>query len=314
MTDRFMACLALTLGHEGGWSDDPHDPGGPTNRGITIATYAGFLGVTLSKANYAEVKERLRHITDAEYTAIYKRNYWDAVRADELPAGVDFAAWDFCVNAGPVVAVRCMQRAVGVADDGHLGAVTLDAVRALPAAWAIGYYLDERRAYYRTRPTFWRFGKGWLARCDAVEKTALGMAWAAVSGAGGQGEGEADRSLAVSAAPTPTPSPIPDPALALVAPAHAYPLPDPDAQAASQGKAPPTPAKPPWLTELTLFLGGVGSHVGGFANGFAKWQAMAAPTPSTVLLAFLSEPLVLTGLAMTFSALTTYLWRRRQAV
>src|SRR5262245_61813095 len=144
MIDNFARCLELTLGHEGGWSDDPHDAGGPTNRGITIATYAGHLGVALTKANYEDVKAKLRAIDDVTVRAIYKRNYWDVVRADELPAGVDYAVWDFAVNAPAPNVIRCLQRALGVTADGHLGTVTLDAVRTAPAAWLITDFIEER--------------------------------------------------------------------------------------------------------------------------------------------------------------------------
>jgi lysozyme family protein len=278
---RFAACLAHTRDIEGGWSDDPHDKGGPTMKGITIKVFAGWIGVTLSPANYETVKERLRAIPDDTVDAIYRANYWNAVRGDELPAGIDLVVWDYCVNSGPAQAVKSLQRAIGgLKMDGHLGAATLDAVRTAPAAWVIAEYMEERRRFLRARKTFWRFGKGWMARCDRIEAAALAMV------------GQADPAVAAAVAP---------------------PLPDPDAQSATQAKAPAETASPPWVTELVLGSTGLTTSAGGFANAFAKLQSMADPTPWQVALAFLSEPLVIVAVLTTFSAFTTLLWRRRVA-
>ncbi len=287
MTDRFAACAALTSILEGSWSDDPVDNGGPTMRGITIRVYAGYVGVKLTTdrsgkkliqdATYEAMKARLRRITDAEVLDIYRRNYWEPVRAAEMPAGVDFAAWDLALNAGPVQAVKCMQRVLGVTIDGHIGAATMGALKMRNPADLIREYLAERRRFHRSLSAFWRFGKGWLSRCDQVEATALEMA----------GVGHVADVLATPA-----------------------PLPDPDAQSASQGRATPTPPAPPAVTELTLATTGILSGAQGFSNGFSKVATMAEPTMWSVALAFLSEPLVFTAVVTLASALTTWLYRR----
>ena len=80
MKDNFEQCLAITLAHEGGWADHPKDPGQATMKGVTIGTYAQFKGRKVTKAE-------LRAMTDAELRAIYRNNYWNKVRGDDLPAG-----------------------------------------------------------------------------------------------------------------------------------------------------------------------------------------------------------------------------------
>lgn len=287
---RFAACLAETREIEGGWSDDPADRGGPTMKGITIGVYAGWVGATVKRgadgqfirdAAFLALMERLRNIDDETVAAICRANYWNAIRGDELPAGIDIAVWDYCLNSGPAQAIKSLQLSIGgLVVDGHLGPATLDAVRTAPAQWLIPEYLDERRRFLRGRSNYWRFGKGWENRCDRVEGLALAMAGHAVM---------AD------------------------ARAVAPPLPDADAQSASQARAPAETPRPPVTTEVTLASGGLVSKIGGVANALGKIGAMQAPTCKAVLFAFLSEPLVLTGFVMVMGALTTWLWRRKHA-
>lgn len=94
MRANFDASLAAVLQHEGGWSNDPHDPGGATNRGVTQGTY------DLWRVDHQLPKRSVKHITPAEVMAVYKKRYWDAVRGDEMPSGVDYCLFDFAVNSG----------------------------------------------------------------------------------------------------------------------------------------------------------------------------------------------------------------------
>lgn len=277
MTDRFAACLAETLRWEGGFSHVREDPGGPTMRGVTQRVYDGW------RDGQGLPRRPVREIERAEWEAIYRRNYWDAVRAGELPAGIDLCAWDMAVIAGPVQAIRSLQRVLGVKADGHLGAATMGALQRREPGELIRAYVEERRRFHRSLPTFWRFGKGWLSRCDGIEAAALAMA----------GPPTLETVVEVVLAPVP--------------------LPDPAAQSASQGRATPADPKPPWITEVLLGTTGLASNVTGFANAFSKIAAMPEPTLRAVALAFLSEPLVLTGIVTVMAALTTWLWRRRVA-
>jgi hypothetical protein len=98
----FDRALTLVLQSEGGYADDPRDPGGATNRGITRATLARWRGRPVSKAE-------LRALGRAEAAAIYRALYWDALRGDDLPAGLDIALFDYGVNSGPARAARTLQ-------------------------------------------------------------------------------------------------------------------------------------------------------------------------------------------------------------
>ena len=275
LNDRFPACLDETLLHEGGWSDDPYDPGGATMKGVTIKVYAAHIGMPLTAQTSAVLKQQLRRISDQALADIYRRNYWDPVRCDELPPGVDFVVWDASVNSGPVRSGKFLQKALGLTADGHVGDITIKAANAADPAQLVKRIMAERRAFLRSLSTYWRFGRGWETRCDNVEAVAVTRA---------------------GSIPT-TPYHAPDP--------------NPDVQSASQGKAPSEDPKPPKGTEATLAVSGTVSNVSGFASAFGKLAALKTPTSWSVLFTFLSEPLILTGLVMTAAAVFTFLWRRK---
>lgn len=167
MTDRFAVCLPRILVHEGGWSDHPADPGGATMKGVTLAVYRAFKGRAVTKAE-------LRKISDADLAAIYRRNYWDVVHADELPAGVDYVTFDIAVNSGPGRAAKILQSAADATPDGAVGPATLAAVARVSPALLIKAMGARREAFYRSLSTFDTFGRGWIARCAQVTATALG--------------------------------------------------------------------------------------------------------------------------------------------
>lgn len=168
MTGNFEACLRQVLRHEGGWSDHPDDPGGATMKGVTLATYRQFKGREASKVE-------LRAISDAELRAIYRRGYWDRVRGDDLPAGLDLVAFDGAVNSGPAQGAKWLQRALGVADDGVVGPVTLAAARAADRPAAIRDACARRMAFLRGLAAFAVFGRGWTRRVDEIRDEALRM-------------------------------------------------------------------------------------------------------------------------------------------
>lgn len=168
--DRLAACLAETMKWEGGWVNDPVDPGGPTMKGVTQRVYDGH------RDGAGKSRRSVRMIEDYELQAIYRGSYWRVVRGDDLPPGVDLAVFDYAVNSGPQRAIKALQRAVNVATDGHLGAATIGAVTRMPADVVVRSILQQRRSFLRRLKTFWRFGKGWMRRCDGVEHTALAMA------------------------------------------------------------------------------------------------------------------------------------------
>ena len=168
MRENFDASLSLVLKHEGGWADHPADPGGATNKGITLATYRNWLGRDVTKTE-------LRNIPDATVAAIYRSRYWNAVKGDDLPLGVDFAVFDYGVNSGPARAAKALQRAVGAAADGKIGPLTIAAVARHGAPATITDLCRGRMAFLRGLKTWPTFGRGWTRRVTDVESTALAM-------------------------------------------------------------------------------------------------------------------------------------------
>jgi uncharacterized protein (TIGR02594 family) len=162
----FVRALAHVLEMEGGATDDPYDPGGPTNFGITLATYAHDKGVALTDANSALLKAELDAIAPATVQRIYHQRYWLAAHCPELPRPIAFFHFDAAVNQGVTGAARMLQEAAGTIVDGEIGPITLAAVAARPVAQLLPDYAEVRRRHYRALPHFWRFGRGWLNRVD----------------------------------------------------------------------------------------------------------------------------------------------------
>lgn len=168
MKDNFATCLRLTLAYEGGWSDNPHDPGGATMKGITLATYSDWLGREATK-------DELKAIPTDHVEAIYRKGYWDKVRGDDLPAGLDLVAFDAAVNSGPKRAATWLQLAVGAKPDGAIGPASVAAAMAAPHDKAVGVACDLRLAFLKSLGSWKYFGKGWLARVAKVRAAALSM-------------------------------------------------------------------------------------------------------------------------------------------
>ena len=160
--DRFLACLAFTLApeNEGGWSDNPMDPGGATMHGVTLANFRTWRHDPLA------TKAELRAIGDAELRAFYAVGYWQPKRCQDLPAGVDLMVFDFGVNAGTRESAMVLQQAVGVGVDGWVGPGTLAAVRTMDASDLVDALAAAQEAHYRSCKAFATFGRGWLARLD----------------------------------------------------------------------------------------------------------------------------------------------------
>ncbi len=162
----FAKAMPHVFSEEGGYVDHPKDPGGATNLGITIATLSAWDG---KKASKADVKA----LTKKKATDIYKANYWDKVAGDDLPAGVDYAVFDFAINSGPARAVKMLQKIVGVDQDGVIGAKTLAAVQKMASDKIVNALCDSRLAWLRTLSTFRTFGKGWTSRVSRVRSRSL---------------------------------------------------------------------------------------------------------------------------------------------
>lgn len=170
MKQVFAEALHLVLAHDGGYVNHPADPGGATNRGVTQATYDAW-----RRAQGLAVRA-VRHIDVSEIQAVYRQNYWNRVHGDDMPAGVDYAVFDFAVNSGPKRAAQFLQRVVGVADDGVIGPVTLKAVARRGTAAVVPDLCSARLAWLKTLKHWPTFGRGWSRRVVEVERVALDMA------------------------------------------------------------------------------------------------------------------------------------------
>ncbi|MBL8564732.1 MAG: TIGR02594 family protein [Hyphomicrobiaceae bacterium] len=164
----FKSALAHVLEMEGGYGDDPHDPGGPTNKGITLAVYTRWIGETVSEANRARLVQQLRRIPDAMVREIYQTRYWQPAGCALMPGALAFMHFDAAVNHGVGSAVRMLQEAVGAAVDGEIGPETRGAIARAPIRKTLLAYAELRRERYRALDHFWRFGRGWLRRVDAT--------------------------------------------------------------------------------------------------------------------------------------------------
>lgn len=169
MKDNFDKALAITLVYEGGFVNNPQDPGGATNKGITQRVYTAYL----TKVGAAQ--KPVQGITDLEVRAIYKSNYWDQASCDDLPIGVDFAVFDYAVNSGVNRAVTDMQRGVGCTADGVAGVATAAAVAGYDPRAVVNDLCARRLRFLRTLRTWSTFGKGWQQRVLDVQTQALAM-------------------------------------------------------------------------------------------------------------------------------------------
>lgn len=174
MERNFQRALSAVLKHEGGYVDHPKDPGGATNLGITIGT---------AKANKMDLdrdgdvdRADVKLIKASDAGPVYKARYWDTVRGDDLPSGVDYAVFDFAVNSGPARAAMYLQEIVGVAPDGKIGALTLAAVAQWDSTTLINELCAKRIAFLKRLSTWPTFGKGWSSRVTGVIRLAKDMA------------------------------------------------------------------------------------------------------------------------------------------
>lgn len=165
-SDRFDAALIHVLEMEGGYTDDPHDPGGPTNFGITLADYARAVGEPLTAASRLRLRDELKRIPHDLVRKIYRTRYWDASHADRFAPGLALMHFDAAVNHGLTGAAELLQGALGVDVDGEIGPITLAAAEAGEPSSVLDRYAAARRTRYRGLPHFWRFGRGWLRRVD----------------------------------------------------------------------------------------------------------------------------------------------------
>jgi len=168
MKENFEQSLKMLLKHEGNYSFHPDDPGGETMKGVTRAVYEQWVGRQVMDGE-------MKTLTDADVAPIYKTNYWDRIRADELPSGLDFAAFDWAVNSGTGRPAKVIQKYISAKQDGAIGPKTLALVAENDPANMIQYLYEQRQKFYERLKTFETFGKGWTRRNQETLKAAMEM-------------------------------------------------------------------------------------------------------------------------------------------
>ena len=164
----YNKCLETILHHEGGYVNHPKDPGGETNLGVTKRVYEEWGGT-----------KDMKDLLVEDVAPIYRKNYWDKLKGDDLPSGLDLCVFDFGVNAGPGRAAKYLQTMIGTVADGGIGPNTLkkvdEYVEKHGLEVTIRDYQNRRQGYYESLSTFETFGRGWTRRVDETTELALSM-------------------------------------------------------------------------------------------------------------------------------------------
>lgn len=168
MKENFQKALDAVLHHEGGFVNHPRDPGGMTNLGVTKKVWEEWVKREVTEAE-------MRALTPEMVGPLYKQMYWDRVRGDDLPDGVDYIVFDTAVNSGVSRAARFLQACVGADQDGAIGPRTLALVRAADPKQLVEDYAKRRLSFLSALPTWDTFGRGWSRRVAEVQNTANTM-------------------------------------------------------------------------------------------------------------------------------------------
>jgi lysozyme family protein len=165
---KFDLCFHHVIKHEGGYVAHPADPGGHTNLGVTKAAWEEYLGKEVSV-------DDIKALTPEGVKGFYKTKYWDVIKGDELPPGVDYAVFDYAVNSGPARAARTLQECVGATKDGSIGPKTIALVKERDAAKLVQDVCDARLVFLQQLRHFETFGRGWARRVAEVSRNAVEM-------------------------------------------------------------------------------------------------------------------------------------------
>ena len=164
MKDNFDECLKMLLHHEGGYVNHPSDPGGETNLGVTKKVYQEWGGT-----------KDMKDLTVEDVAPIYKKNYWDRCKCDDLESGVDWVVFDWAVNSGTGRSAKAIQKICGAAQDGAIGPKTLALIGTQNTQYVIEEFGRIRQDFYESLKTFDTFGKGWTRRNKETTAKALEM-------------------------------------------------------------------------------------------------------------------------------------------
>jgi lysozyme family protein len=176
MISNWKLAFEQMLKSEGGFTNDERDNGNKLPDGRKGST---MLGVTQfnweQHVGHQVTHDDMRKLTAADVEPLYKKKYWDVVRADELPSGIDYMVFDMGVNAGPGRSIKLLQASVGVPADGGFGPMTMAAVQAADPVELIEQFSQNKEYFYRGLDSFPVYGTGWLNRVAEVKLKASSM-------------------------------------------------------------------------------------------------------------------------------------------
>mgnify|MGYP006394441297 FL=1 len=158
----------MLLEHEGGYVNDSRDSGGMTNLGVTKRVYDEWIG-------RKSTEQEMRDLTPDDVAPIYKKNYWDRVKGDYVPSGVDWCLYDWAVNSGSGRPAKAVQRAVGATPDGVIGKQTVGLIMEKDPKYIIDYVYTVRQAFYEGLDDYKHFGRGWSRRNTETLHQAMKM-------------------------------------------------------------------------------------------------------------------------------------------
>ena len=173
MISNWDKAFELVIKSEGGFTNDQRDSGnhlpdgrqGCTMLGCTQTNWEAYIG-------HHVTQDDMKKLTSSDVKPLYKKNYWDAVSGDLLPSGLDYAAFDFAINAGPAASRKMIQRALGVIVDGSIGPNTLKAISQADSKELMQKFSDAKTTYYKSLGNFNVYGAGWLKRVADVQAVA----------------------------------------------------------------------------------------------------------------------------------------------
>ena len=173
MINNFEQSFNFVIKSEGGFTNDQRDTGnhlpdgrqGCTMLGCTQANWEAYIG-------HKVTQDDMKKLTKDDVKPLYKRDYWDAVHGDDLPTGLDYAAFDFAINAGSSASRKMIQRALGVTADGAFGPATMAAIQKADAKELMHKFSDAKTVFYKGLGNFNVYGVGWLKRVADVQAVA----------------------------------------------------------------------------------------------------------------------------------------------
>ena len=176
MISNFNRSLEAILKAEGGFTDDPRDPGnhlsdgrsGCTNMGVTQSAWEEYVGHKVSTAD-------MKALTKEQIGKFYKSKYWDRVQGDALPIGIDFLATSFAINAGVGSSAKLLQKCINAVPDGMIGSRTLQAIAGVDGKELVEKFSEAKTHYYQTLKSFPVFGRGWINRVESEKAITLTM-------------------------------------------------------------------------------------------------------------------------------------------